>query len=277
MQHSSPVALARPARANRIVCFSILLFVGMTVFQDLLQCDDFNTAFHPFLEIETELFLMTIPSILALSAVTVVSVYVLKLRIRLSREIQPRVNLPGATVNCIQIQRGDIEHSAETFQEIKNIGAKCVSQGEKRNRPNWNDIQIMDIENSNQEDLSNIKSSKKDPDVPEQESSFSVKRNNSDPSQFFRVPKEPKLPEVKNNPSCFSPLSLIVERILMINIAAFCVALNLTLSTSMRLFFSVKGKETYDRFRVLRTCVNLVDYFLIIMYVLVVRKKLFKN
>ena len=155
-----------------------------------------------------------------------------------------------------------------------------MSQGENRQRhPNWNDIQIMDIENFNQEDLSNIKSFKKDPDpdVPEQESSFSVKRNNSDPSQFFRVPREPKFPEVKNNPSCFSPLSLIVERILMINIAAFCVALNLTLSTSMRLFFSVKGKETYDRFRVLRTCVNLVDYSLIIMYVLVVRKKLCKN
>ena len=207
-----------------------------------------------------------------------VSVYVLKLRIRLSREIQPQVHLPTTTVNCIQIHPEDdiLEHSAETFNAngITNIGTKIVSR-DQRQRPNWNDIQIMDIENSDPEDLTNIE--RKENVAEEEESSFSIKRNNSDPNQFFRVPRETKLAVVKNNPSCFSPLSLIVERILMINIAAVCVALNLTLTTSMRLYFFIMGKGTYDRFRVLRTCVNLINYFLIIMYVLVVRKKLCKH
>ena len=61
----------------------MVVVVGTTHFfsQDLLQCVDFNTAFH-LMKIETELFLMTFPSNLPLSAVTVVSVYVLKLRIK---------------------------------------------------------------------------------------------------------------------------------------------------------------------------------------------------
>ena len=233
------------------------------------------------MKIETNLFLFTFPAIISLIAVTVVSVYVLQLRIRLSKEIQPQVNLPP-TVNFIQIQPGDVEHSTETLHEKTNIGEKFVSRalGEQSHEPNWNDIQIMDIENSVQEDFKNIKSIKKDNVPEEEESIFSVKRNNSDPNQFFRVPKETKLPMVKENPSCFSPLSLIVKRILMINIAAFCVALCVTLSTAMRLlafYFFNQGKDTYDRFRVFYTCVNLVNFFLIIMYVLVVRKKLCKD
>ena len=246
----------------------MVLLIGTTVFPDLLHCVDFKKDFHR-MKIGTELVFQIFPAILSLITVTVVSAYVLNLRIRLSREIQPLVNLPTETVNCIQIQ--SVEHTAETFQQI-------TSRDEQRRRPNWNDVQIMDIDNRDQEDLPNIKSVNKE-NVQEEESSFYIKRSNSDPNQFFRVPKETKLPEVKT-PSCFSPLSLIVERIMMINIAAFCVVLNLTLSTSMRLlafYFFREGRETYARFTVLRTWVSLVNYLIIIIYVLVIRRKLCKH
>ena len=72
------------------------MVVGPTDFQDLLQCVHINT--YNLIKIETELFFVTIPALLALVAVVVVSVYAVKLQIRLSREIQPQVNLP--TVNC---------------------------------------------------------------------------------------------------------------------------------------------------------------------------------
>ena len=69
------------------------------------QCVYINTFY--LIKIETEVFLVTIPALLAFIAVAVVSVYALKLQIRLSREIQPQVNLPTENIIPTQLRKSE--------------------------------------------------------------------------------------------------------------------------------------------------------------------------
>ena len=214
------------------------------------------------IKIENELFFVTVSALLTFVAVVMVSVYALKLQIRLSREIQPQVNLP--TENAIPTQpREDIG----TLNE--------AALGEPCQRPSWDDIQIVDLEDS--EEIATLErttiTKNKNVLEEEKESSFSVKRINSDPNHFFRVPKETAaLPaENKDCSGCLIPLSLVAERILMINIPALCISIDLVMAASMRLYFVIKDKE--------KEGVLLMSYFhylIVLTYVLQIRKRLCK-
>ena len=243
----------------------IPVVLGPTIFHDLHQCSQINK--YNLIDIESELFFVTVPALLTVIAVAVVSVYTLKLQIRLSREIQPQVNLP--TENAIPTQpREDIE--------MNNIGTSNeAALGEPCQRPSWDDIQIVDLEDS--EEIATLErttiTKNKNVLEEEKESSFSVSRKNSDPNHFFRVPKETAaLPaENKDCSGCLIPLSLVAERILMINIPALCISIDLVMAASMRLYFVIKDKE--------KEGVLLMSYFhylIVLTYVLQIRKRLCK-
>ena len=227
---------------------------GPTEFEDRIQCAFVNTFY--LIRIETELLFVTIPVILAFVAVVTVSFYAVKLQIRLSREVQPQVNLPKE--NIIPDKNKNI-----ALVEVKN------TSGNSRSSTHLKDIQIIDLENSDTEQITIER-------IPtdEQESSISIKRKNSDPNHFFRVPRESSsLPPVTTG--CFAPLAMIVERILMINISALCLALSLSFSASMRFYFVIKDKKAYDN-TLLRVVFICFQAFFILTYVFLVRKKLCK-
>ena len=244
------------------------MVLGPTDFQDLLQCVHINT-FH-LIKIETELFFVTVPALLTFVAVVMVSVYALKLQIRLSREIQPQVHLPPENI-CSQ---RDVVSSNEmkNNRTSENVGLDAKSL-----RPNWDDIHIMDLENSEGRTANEIITTNRNGNEEEQESSFTIKRKNSDPNKFFRVPKETTSVPTKETEcvGCLSPLSLVVEKILMINIPALCVALDIIMLASMRLYFVVKEKERKEIWSV-KVFINCVNFLITLTYVYLVRKKLCK-
>ena len=159
------------------------MVLGPTDFQDLLQCVHINT-FH-LIKIENELFFVNVPALLTFVAVVMVSVYALKLQIRLSREIQPQVNLPPEGI--IPSSTRDVESS----NKVKNSRtSNKITLGAQSSGPNWDDIQIVDLENSEEIRAPERIRTNRNGNEEEQESSFSIKRKNSDPNKFFRVPKE---------------------------------------------------------------------------------------
>ena len=246
------------------------MVVGPTDFQDLLQCDQIY-SFH-LIKIEAELFFVTIPALLTFVAVATVSVYALKLQIRLSREIQPQVNLPPEGI--IPSSTRDVESS----NKVKNSRtSNKITLGAQSSGPNWDDIQIVDLENSEEIRAPERIRTNRNGNEEEQESSFSIKRKNSDPSKFFRVPKETTSVPTKETEcvGCLSPLSLALERILMINIPALCVAIDLIIFASMRLHLVVKEKEKKETWSV-KEFIKCVHFFIIFTYVYLVRKRLCK-
>ena len=265
-----------------IKCFLIIpVVIGPTEFQDRVQCAFINT--FSLIRIETELLFVTAPALLALVAVVVVSVYALKLQIRLSREIQPVVNLP--TENIIPTQRKEQDEEGRTTIETIRITTKKnenIALDEIKNTSeisgsstHFNDIQIIDLEIANTEKITpEIIPADKNILEEEQESSFSIKRINSDPNHFFRIPREARLPPVTTG--CFTPLAMIVERILMINIPALCLALNLIFAASMRLYFVLEDKEAAQD-TVLGLSFNIFQVIFVLSYVFLVRKKLCKQ
>ena len=239
------------------------MVLGPAEFQDRAQCAFVNTFY--LIRIETELLFVTIPVILAFVAIVVVSVYALKLQIRLSREIQPTVNLP--TENVIPTQ---LRQPQEVEEERTTIESNRIRTNKNSELPsNSNDIQIIDLENADTEKIT-IERIPTDRNIieEEQESIFSIKRINSDPNHFFRVPKETRLTPMT--------MTMIVDRILMINIPALCLALDLSFSASMRLYFVSKVKKTFED-KVLGVVLIFFQFFFWLTYVFLVRKRLCKH
>ena len=94
------------------------------------------------------------------------------------------------------------------------------------------------------------------------EADFDVRRVNSDPYSFFKVYfREENSPPEASNPTCFKgrfisiqtdircnepfpkPLSVMVERIMMLNMAALILVLIFTLTNCIRLYFLITGEK----------------------------------
>ena len=152
-----------------------------------------------------------------------------------------------------------------------------VGLGTQSLRPNWDDIHIMDLENSEGTTAIERITTNRNGNEEEQEPSFSIKRKNSDPNKFFRVPKETTSVPTQETQcvGCLSPLSLVVEKVLMINIPALCVALDIIMLASMRLYYVVKEKEGKKTWSV-KVFINCVNFLITLTYVYLVRKRLCK-
>ena len=122
----------------------IPVVVVPTKFEDLLQCASINTFY--LIKRETELFLVTIPFLLAFTAVAVVSV-------RLSSEIQPQVNLPTENIIPTHLREPQCNHPnqpkplyLESFNEVPNCpSSNDIPLAEKSPRPTWDNVQIRDV------------------------------------------------------------------------------------------------------------------------------------
>ena len=119
-----------------------------------------------------EISLIFIPSLLALLAVIIVSVFAFKLQLRLAREVQPTVNLPPPPpANAIQVEAGNSAGVRQTRRNARD------------------DIKIFDIEGVEMEESqARQPQSQNNVDGNETiETDFDVRRLNSDPNSFFRV------------------------------------------------------------------------------------------
>lgn len=106
-----------------------------------------------------------------------------------------------------------------------------------------------------------------------QEDDFDVRRLNSDPNSFFRC-REESSPEPAS-PTCFQPLSVLVERIMMLNIAALILVFIFTLTNSMRLYFIVTGDKCNEiSNKVFVYLMKIIFFLLCILYAVIIRKKL---
>ena len=244
------------------VVLTIPIILAAAVSDDLLTClqPDFALCEEHLHDLAAEMSLIFLPSLLTLLAVCLVSVFALKLQLRLGREVQPTVTLPPPpTVNVIQLEAGT---------------SAGVSQTARNNR---GDIKIFDIEEVElEESQPGEPASQNNQERREaKEADFDVRRLNSDPNSFFRVYfRGEKSPEA-SSPTCFKPLSVLVERIMMLNIAALILVFIFTLTNSMRLYFIVTGDKCNEiSNKVFVYLMKIIFFLLCVLYAVVIRKKL---
>ena len=241
---------------------TIPVILAAMLSEDLLSCPAeprFVLCAEYLHGLAAEISLIFIPSLLALLAVITVSIFAFKLQLRLAREIQPTVNLPPPPpANVIQMEARNSTGSRQTGRNARD------------------DIKIFNIEDGEvEESQSRQPQNQNNKDRNEaQEVDFEVRRLNSDPNSFFRVPCREESSTEPASPSCFQPLSVLVERIMMLNIAALILVLILTLGNSLRLYFVVTGDKCDERSSVFIRLVKILPLFLGALYVIVIRKKL---
>ena len=106
------------------------------------------------------------------------------------------------------------------------------------------------------------------------EADFDVRRLNSDPNSFFKVYVREKSPEASPPITCFKPLSVLVERIMMLNIASLILLLIFILTNCLRLYFIIT-REKCDEKAIVFIRLKKFSYFLLVaLYAIVIRKKL---
>ena len=113
------------------VVLTIPIILAAALSEDLLTCLQPDSALCEEYQhgLPAEMSLIFLPSLLALLAVTGVSVFAIKLQLRLNRAVQPTVTLPPPpSVNVIQLEARNYAGVSQT--EIRNI----------------EDIKIFDIE-----------------------------------------------------------------------------------------------------------------------------------
>ena len=239
---------------------TIPVILAALLSEDLLSCPEtrFVLCAEYLHGLAAEISLIFIPSLLALLAVISVSIFAFKLQLRLAREIQPTVNLPPPPpANVIQMETRNSTGSRKTDRNARDdIKIFNIEDGEME------ESQPRQPQNQNNKDRNEA-----------QEVDFDVRRLNSDPNSFFRVSFREEISEAAS-PTCFQPLSVLVERIMMLNIAALTLVLMFTLTNSVRLYFIVTREECDERSIVFIRLVKFLSLFLCVLYVIVIRKKL---
>ena len=248
------------------VVLIILIILAAVVFEDLLTClqPDFAICEEHLHGLAAEISLIFLPSLLSLLAVTFVSVFAFKLQLKLAGEIQPTVNLPPPPPE-------------------QQAGQPASARVNHPGRNNKDDVRIFDIEDDELEieepqprqPPSQISEERKEA----KEADFDVRRLNTDPNSFFKVYSRGKKSPVASSNTCFKPLSVLAERIMMLNIAALILVLVFILTNSIRLYFIVTG-EKCDAERsgtiVFVRLSKFLSFFLCVLYAIVIRKKLCK-
>ena len=242
------------------------------------------------------MLLIFLPTALAFIAVTVVSVYAVKVQIKLAMKIHPKVNLPNAMDDPLPSRIHYEIHSGETpkkntiwennFQrKIKRNEFDNIDIIEEHPKQLEDERSVHELDNtessnvfppeqpkgktaSSDEDLDEIQiiclafekhDSAQQPKVKinnyvddsitdseekknenifhkeEKKSNLEIRRINSDPNSFFRVPTLLKdFSTSTKGSSCFKSLTLIVERIMMLNVAALILILMFIMEVSFR-------------------------------------------
>ena len=206
--------------------------------------------------IKTDMILLFGPSLLALLAVVFVSVYAFKLHLRIKKKVQPTVNLPTLQQRTASVR---IEDQAE--------------RTDKRNELSL-DIKVLAVENLDDgQSRGRVEDQKEENIVIKKEENIVIKRQNSDPNSFFRLTAAVREVSVPSVASCFKPLMLIAERIMMLNIVALLWLVMIAISLCLRIYLytNVACKESNLIFPVMISIV-----VLLLVYISVVRKKLCK-
>ena len=244
---------------------TIPVILAAMLSEDLLSCPAeprFFLCAEYLHGLAAEISLIFIPSLLALLAVITVSIFAFKLQLRLAREIQPTVNLPPPPpANVIQMEARNSTGSRQTGRNARDdIKIFNIEDGEVE------ESQPRQPQNQNNKDRNEA-----------QEIDIEVRRVNSDPNCFFRVScREESSPEPAS-PTCFQPLSVLVERIMMLNIAALILVFIFTVTNSMRLYFIVtKDKCEEQSTKIVVIFIKIKFFLLSVLYVVVIRKKLCK-
>ena len=236
------------------VVLTIPIILAAAVSDDLLTCfqPDFILCEEYLHGLAAEISLIFLPSLLSLVAVSLVSIFALKLQLRLAREIQPTVTLPPPPPASV------------TRQASEQGPAVGVRQTGGDNR---DDIKIFNIEGAELEESQSRE--------PQNNEDFDVRRLNSDPNSFFRVYNREQESPAASTPTCFKPLSVMVERIMTLNIAALILVLIFTLTNCTRLYF-ILTRETCDGRSIVFIRLKKFLYFILcILYANVIRKKIF--
>ena len=169
------------------------ILLAAVLSEDQLTCQEFVLMEEIPVGLATEISLIFIPSLLALLAVSFVSIFAYKLQLRLNREKQTTVNLPPPPpANAIQLET---RNSAEMRQTGRNVR---------------NDIEGLEMEESQ-------------PKQPHSQNN--VDRNETSQSADFRVHFRGEESPAASSNTCFQTVSMLVERIMMLNIAALILVL----------------------------------------------------
>ena len=238
---------------QRIVFISgALVLIPILVASSLLEgCIKPQFRSCPHLQkIKTDMVLLVGPSLLALMAVVFVSVYAFKLQLEIKKKVQPRVNLPTLQQRPAFVT---MEDQAERIDKGSELSESL-------------DMKVLAVEN-----LGDDQSRSRMED--QKEENIVIKRKNSDPNSFFRLPAVDREVSVPDMTSCFKPLMLIAERIMMLNIVALLWLLMIAISLILRIYLytNVTCKESSLIFPVMLSLV-----LLLLVYILFVRKKLCK-
>ena len=235
------------------VVLAIPILLATLVFDDLLTClqPDFALCEEHLHGLAAEISLIFLPSLLTLLAVIIVSVYALKLQLRLAREIQPTVTLPPPPPASV---------TSQASEQAPAVGLRQIG------RDNRDDIKIFNIEG--------VELEESQPREPKNNEDFDVRRLNSDPNSFFRVYCRGHESPAASSPTCFQPLSVVVERIMMLNIAALIMVLIFILTNCVRLYFIITREKCDDISAVLTRSMKFLVFLLTALYAVVIRKKL---
>ena len=227
---------------------------------------------------------------------------------RLRNEIQPKVNIPRASVSVIQSLQANEERTRNDFAASVRI------EEQTRRKDRRDDREILNIEhlkvghathddsneirtigpgndegrkNKKRRSLINnflgIKDNKdmllvrktKNTSTVQIEDNIEIRRVNSDPNAFFRFPVVVKELSSSTTSTCFKPLHMIVERIMMLNIAAFILLIVLAIISFLRLFLYFAEVNCEPPEVVFPSMLTLIT--LLVLYVLIIKKKLSKT
>ena len=196
---------------------------------------------------------------------------------RLRNEIQPKVNIPRASVSVIQSLQANEERTRNDFAASVRIEEQTRRKDRRDDREILN-IEHLKVGHATHDDSNEIRTIGPGNDEGRKktiEDNIEIRRVNSDPNAFFRFPVVVKELSSSTTSTCFKPLHMIVERIMMLNIAAFILLIVLAIISFLRLFLYFAEVNCEPPEVVFPSMLTLIT--LLVLYVLIIKKKLSKS
>ena len=191
---------------------------------------------------------------LMIATVLAVSLYVLYLKVKSSRQVQPTVNLP---------------HQSPQFQQIETISASI-------NEPGQHDIVLEDLEQSSQPDQQGGEEEEQQTASEAPEMTKAVQRQNPDPFMFYRIKslKESNPTKIEKI-TCKWPFVDNTRRAMSFNLVSLCLLIMLMPTKVQEIYVQLSGSPCDgDSAARLSRVTNLTELIFAVIYPFIIKSKL---
>ena len=198
------------------------------------------------------------------AAVLAVSLYVLYIKVKSFRQVQPTVNLPSQSANPIQTISGDINGVEEDIV-LEDVGQPNHDENEEVNADDDGDDQLEDIE-----------------EVPDlQRRTNMVQRQNPDPFMFYRIKslkdsKPHKIEKMTSN--CLPNKWSFVDntrRAMSFNLVSLCLLVMLMPTKLQQLYFYFSESQCDGHSAVkMYKLISVTELVFAVMYPFIIKSKL---